>query len=59
MPEMPPLPREHVARSAPFEFTGVDYFGLLYIKQFVQTSEQDTEVVLKKVWACLLTCLAV
>ena len=59
MPEMPPLPREHAARSVPFEFTGVDYFGPLYIKQFVQTSEQDTEVVSKKVWVCLFTCLAV
>ena len=59
MPEMPPLPRERVARLAPFEFTGVDYFGPLYIKQFVQTSGQDTEVVSKKVWACLFTCLTV
>ena len=59
MPEMPPLPRERVARSAPFEFTGVDYFGPLYIKQFVQTSGHDTEVVSKKVWVCLFTCLTV
>ena len=49
MPEMPPLPRERVASSAPFEFTGVDYFGPQYIKQFVQTTAQDTEVVSKKV----------
>ena len=59
MPEMPPLPRERVARSVPFEFTGIDYFGPLYIKQFVQTSEQDTKVVSKKVWVCLFTCLTV
>ena len=59
MPEMPPLQRERVARLAPFEFTGVDYFGPLYIKQFTQTSEQDKEVLSKKVWVCLLTCLAV
>ena len=49
MPEMPPLPRERVARSVPFEFTGVDYFGPLYVKQFVQMSEQDIEIVSKKV----------
>lgn len=59
MPEMPPLPRERVARSVPFEFTGVDYFGPLYVKQFVQMSEQDIEVVSKKVWVCLFTCLSV
>ena len=49
MPEMPPLPQEGVVRSVPFEFTGIDYFGPLYIKQFVQMSEQDTEVISKKV----------
>ena len=59
MPEMPPLPRERVARSVPFEFTGVDYFGPLYVKQSVQSSEQDKEVVSKKVWVCLFTCLTV
>ena len=32
MPEMPPLPQEQVARSLPFEFTSLNYFGLLYIK---------------------------
>ena len=55
MPEMPPLPRELVAWSLPFEFTGLDYFGPLYIKQFVQGSE----TIVKKVWVCLFTCLAV
>ena len=39
MPEMPPLPQERVARSLPFEFTDLDYFGLLYIKQFEQASK--------------------
>ena len=57
MPEMPPLPRERVASSAPFEFTGVDYFGPLYVKHFVQIPGKDTEVVSKKVWVCLFTCL--
>ena len=59
MPEMPPLPRERVATSLPFEFTGVDYFGPLFIKQFVQISEESSEIVVKKVWVCLFTCLAV
>ena len=59
MPEMPPLPRERVARSLPFEFTGLDYFGPLYIKQFVQVSDEVTETVSKKVWVCLFTCLTV
>ena len=59
MPEMPPLPRERVARSLPFEFTGLDYFGPLYIKQFVQVSDEVTETVSKKAWVCLFTCLAV
>ena len=63
MPEMPPLPRERVARSLPFEFTGLDYFGPMYIKQFVQrsdeTSDEGVETVISKVWVCLFTCLAV
>lgn len=59
MPEVPPLPRERVARSLPFEFTGLDYFGPLYIKQFVRVSDEVTETVSKKVWVCLFTCLAI
>ena len=59
MPEMPPLPRERVARSLPFEFTGLDSFGPLYIKQFVQLFNETTETASKKVWVCLFTCLAV
>jgi len=46
---MPLLLQEHVAQALPFhpfEFTGIDYFGPLYIKQFVQ--ESDTTV--KKAW---------
>ena len=59
MPEMPPLPRERVVRSLPFEYTGLDYFGSPYIKQFVKVSDEVTETVSKKVWVCLFTCLAV
>ena len=47
MPEMPPVPREQVARSLPFEFTGLDYFGPLYIKLFVQLSNEATETASK------------
>ena len=32
MPLMPPIPVERVSVSAPFTYTGVDYFGPLYIK---------------------------
>ena len=32
MPRMPNLPRECVARSHLFEYTGIDYFGPLYVK---------------------------
>ena len=39
MPEMPPLPQERVARSLPFEFTDLDYFGLLYLNKY--QSHQD------------------
>ena len=59
MPEMPPLPRKRVVRSLLFEYTGLDYFGPLYIKQFVQVSDEVTETVSEKVWVCLFTCLAV
>ena len=55
MPEIPHLPQEHVARSLPFEFTGLHYFGPLYIKKF----EQGSETIVKKVWVCIFTCLVV
>ena len=29
MPRMPDLPKERVARSKPFEYNGIDYFGPL------------------------------
>ena len=40
MPKMPPLPWEHVVGSLLFEYTGLSYLGLLYIKPFVQSKEQ-------------------
>ena len=48
MPLMPPIPTERVSASAPFTYTGVDYFGPLFIKVKRET---------QKVWVCLYTCL--
>ncbi|XP_063411653.1 uncharacterized protein LOC134694568 [Mytilus trossulus] len=50
MPLMPPLPKKRVNESAPFTYTGVDYFGPIFVKS-------DTGS--KKVWVCLYTCLVV
>ena len=38
-------------RSAPFNQTGLDYFGPLYVK--LENREK------KKVWVCLFTCVVV
>ena len=56
MPKMPPWPKERVAQSFPFEYTGLDYLGPLYIKVYSGESNQPTT---KKVWVCLFTCLAI
>ena len=56
MPRMPPWPKERVNEALPFEYTGLDYFGPLYVKQRPDTSHQTVE---KKVWVCLFTCLVV
>ena len=53
MPSMPHLPKERVARSHPFEYTGIDYFGPLYVKEFPKATG---EIVERKVWVCLFTC---
>ncbi|XP_078334132.1 uncharacterized protein LOC144625796 [Crassostrea virginica] len=50
MPLMPPLPRKRENESSPFTYTGVDYFGPIYVKANSGT---------KKVWVCLFTCLVV
>jgi len=50
LPMMPPWPRLRVSRSLPFQFTGLDYLGPIYVKE-------GKEVV--KMWICLFTCLAV
>ena len=59
MPRMPDLPRERVARSHPFEYTGIDYFGPLYVKEFSQSTDHSSEQIEGKVWVCLFTCFAV
>ena len=50
LPKMPPWPRERVSRSAPFQFTGVDYLGPINV--VVNGATQ-------KMWVALFTCLAV
>ena len=59
MPRMPDLPRERVARSQPFEYTGIDYFGPLYIKEFYQVTDKSPEQIERKVWVCLFTCFTI
>ena len=36
-PNMPPWPKKRVVEALPFEYTGLDYFGPLYIKQCLFT----------------------
>ena len=45
----PPLPEYRVKRSRPFQFTGVDFAGPLYVKPSSQERGQ-------KAWLCLYTC---
>jgi len=56
MPKMPNLARERVARSRPFEYTGVDYFGPLFVKDYSQVDDHPPEQIVKKVWVYLFTC---
>ena len=50
MPLIPPFPKNRVSESAPFTYTGIDYFGPLYIKSATGS---------EKVWVCLYTCLVI
>ena len=52
---MPPWPKERVVQALHFEYTGLDYFGPLYIKQYTDGDKP----VHKKVWVRLFTCMVV
>ena len=51
MPPMSPWPKNKLTRSIPFQHTGLDDFGPLYVKAKNQEK--------KKVWVCLFTCVVV
>jgi len=59
IPRMPLWPKERVNKALPFEYTGLDHFGPLYIKQYSHAPDQKSAQVIKKVWVCLFTCLVV
>ena len=42
-----------------FEYTGLDYFGPLYIKNYLNVASGGEVPATKKVWVCLFTCFAV
>ena len=52
MPSMSPWLSNKVIKSLPFQFTGLDYFGPLYIKSLNHVDR-------RKVWVCLFTCVDV
>ena len=47
---MPPWPRQRVLESLPFQFTGLDYLGPVFVKE---------DKVIANRWMYLFTCLAV
>ena len=49
---MSPWLTNKVIKSLPFQFTGLDYFGPLYIKSLNHVDR-------RKVWVCLFTCVDV
>ncbi|XP_049866233.1 uncharacterized protein LOC126366932 [Pectinophora gossypiella] len=51
LPPAPPLPAERVTYNTPFTYTGVDYFGPLYV-----LDSSNNKV---KRWVALFTCLTV
>jgi len=55
LPKMSPWPKEQVVEALPFENTGLDYFGPLYIKRYPDSNKP----VYNKVWVCLFTCVVV
>lgn len=59
MLRLPSLPTECVATSQPFEYTGVDNFGPMFVKNFSQVNDQSIGQYERKVWVCLFTCFTV
>jgi hypothetical protein len=59
LPRMPSWPRERVSRSAPFQFTGVDYFGPMKVKFQTKDLEKNPVVQVFEASVALFTCLAV
>ncbi len=53
-PDAPPLPSERVRSSPPFSFIGLDYFGPIYYKKFL-----DSRQVTRKLWVSLFTCMTI
>ena len=52
VPPPPPLPEYRVSRQSPFESTGVDFAGPLYVRYL---GKNETS----KVWLCLFTCAVI
>ncbi|XP_063634857.1 uncharacterized protein LOC134805492 [Cydia splendana] len=50
LPPTPALPAERANYSAPFTYTGIDYFGPIFVTE---------DGHMRKRWICLYTCLAV
>ena len=48
----PPLPDYRVTQTRPFQATGLDFAGPLYVK----TDTRDAKTPTRKVWLCLYTC---
>ncbi|XP_068734667.1 uncharacterized protein [Montipora capricornis] len=47
----PPLPKEQISQSQPFQHTGIDFAGPMYVRNKNTTSN--------KVYVCLFTCTAI
>ncbi len=50
LPQMPPFPAHRIQKARPFQYTGIDYFGPVWVKY---ASEKI------KIWVCLFTCLVI
>ena len=48
LPMFPPFPKDKLHSASPFQFTGIDYFSPILVKDNTAT---------KKIWVCLFTCL--